>query len=672
MSRTPRRATAPPRFEPLEARTLLSVAAVGPVDPAASVLVRFQAGTTAGAVAASLAGVGGRVVTAYPDGPELVALPSAGARPAALRALKANPHVIYAEADGTFRAAGVPSAPSGPLAVNDPQALSQWGLGIIDAPYAWAVTTGTPATVVAVLDTGIDLKNPEFAGHLWTNPTANTDGYRGDTHGWNFVNSTGNLQDDNGHGSHVSGILGAQGNNGVGGAGIDWRAQIMPLKVLDSQGNGTEDAAISAIYFAVAHGARVINASWGGDTYSGAMLDALNYANTKGVVFVTAAGNDSANNDAAVTDPQGATTYPGSYRTPNELVVAAIDPTGRLADFSNYGATTVDLAAPGVGIVSTVPTAIDRSGVATYDGTSMATPFVSGTVALLAGLNPGMTADQLVARVRATAKPLPQLNGLLISPGVVDPLNALLNRTPLHPPATPPGQGVTATGLSAPATATPLSTVENGILATDSVYSRFGATASGYVAGLYQAIDGRAPTPGELTYYATTLQTGAARSSLIAKLQNSAEGRLTRVARWYINELGATAPVSALKSDPGVMIYAGMLANGASAAAVQGLMFGNVVASVGPTVGTPPWAVTFLFRGLLGRAPEPAAVTLFASELTAGTPVAQVARQILGSSEGRLTTIASLYRDELGSTAALPALKADSGVAYWASLLGTD
>ena len=108
-------------------------------------------------------------------------------------------------------------------------------MGLIDAPYAWAVTTGTPSTIVAVLDTGIDLTNPEFAGRIWTNPTANRDGYLGDTHGWNFVAGTGNVQDNSGHGSHVSGILAAAGNNGSGIAGVDWGTQIMPLKVLDGR-----------------------------------------------------------------------------------------------------------------------------------------------------------------------------------------------------------------------------------------------------------------------------------------------------------------------------------------------------------------------------------------------------------------------------------------------------
>ena len=138
-----------------------------------------------------------------------------------------------------------------------------------------------------------------MSGHLWVNPTAGSDGYIGDVNGWNFVNNTPNIQDNNGHGTHVTGILAAAGNNGYGIAGVDWNAQIMPLKILGANGSGTTQAAVSAIYFAVNHGARVINASWGGSQYSQAMLNAISYADSKGVVFVTAAGNNGLDNDTS-------------------------------------------------------------------------------------------------------------------------------------------------------------------------------------------------------------------------------------------------------------------------------------------------------------------------------------------------------------------------------------
>ena len=331
-----------PRLETLEVRALLSVDLMSgltstPVDPAASLLVRFDPGASAAATQAALDAVGGQVVESFPDGPSVVEIPSGVDPTAAEASLAADPSVLYAEPDATIHAAGIP---------NDPYFSSEWGMSNannvdIDAPEAWSVSTGNSAIIVAVLDTGVDLSNPDLTSRLWTNPTAGTDGYSSDLHGWNFVSNTGNVNDNNGHGSHVTGILAAAGNNGYGIAGVDWNAQIMPLKILGSDGGGSTQDAISAIYFAVAHGTRVINASWGGSQSSQAMLDAINYAGSNGVVFVTAAGNDGLNDDTTSAN------YPANYRLSNELVVAALDRAGNLASFSNYGAHTVDLAAPG-------------------------------------------------------------------------------------------------------------------------------------------------------------------------------------------------------------------------------------------------------------------------------------------------------------------------------------
>jgi subtilisin family serine protease len=321
----------------------------------------------------------------------------------------------------TLKSSGIAGASvQGPgLIPNDPQFKLQWGLKdssntSIDAPQAWTRTTGSSATIVAVLDTGIDLNNPEFAGRLWTNPdTSGSDGYPGDVHGWNFVAGNSNIQDDNGHGTHVVGILAATGNNGVGVAGVDWNAQIMPLKVLDASGNGNDAAIVSAIDFAVQHGARVINASWGGGPPSQTVEGAISYAGSQGVVFVTAAGNNGTNDD---TTPF----YPASYHLPNEIAVAAINQAGGLASFSDFGARTVALAAPGVNILSTVP-----GGYAYESGTSMATPYVSGVVALVASLYPSDTAAQLVQQVLSTAKPLPALAGKTTTGGIVDAARAV-------------------------------------------------------------------------------------------------------------------------------------------------------------------------------------------------------------------------------------------------------
>ena len=423
---TSRCALSAPRLEALEPRALLSTNLIGPTpgptsDVADRLFVRFAPNTPNSVIQADLAAVGGKVLQSYPDGPDLVTVSSGAARDAALGRLEHDCAVLYAEPDIAVQAKAAAVYP------NNPYFSDQWGLsnanGVsIDAPQAWSVTTGNPATMVAVLDTGIDLGNPAFAGRIWTNPDpSGSDGHPGDVHGWNFVSNNPNVQDDDGHGTHVSGILGATGNNGYGVAGVDWNAQIMPVKVLDAFGNGTTDEVVAGIYYAVEHGARVINASWGGGPFSQAMDNAIQFAAIHNVVFVTAAGNDGTNSDIVPS-------YPGSYRLPNEITVAAVDSSGNLASFSDYGPHTVDLAAPGVGIWSTIP-----GSFAQYSGTSMATPFVSGVVSLLAGIHPNYRATQLVQQVLATTKPLPGLSGKTITGGIVDAAQAV---------------GVTGTGLA--------------------------------------------------------------------------------------------------------------------------------------------------------------------------------------------------------------------------------
>jgi thermitase len=305
------------------------------------------------------------------------------------------------------------------LIPNNPSFKLQWGLNNsantdIDAPKAWTRTLGSNSIIVAVLDTGIDLSNPAFAGRIWTNPdSSGSDGHPGDVHGWNFVANNADVQDDNDHGTHVAGVIAASGNNGIGVAGVDWNAQIMPLKVLDANGEGSDGAMVSAIDFAVQHGARVINASWGGGPYSQAVADAISYAGSQGVVFVTAAGNNGANDDATPF-------YPASYHLPNEIAVTAVNQAGGLPSFANFGVRSVALAAPGVNILSTV-----RGGLAYMSGTSMATPYVAGVVSLVAGLHPTYTAAQLVQQVLSTTKPLASLAGKTTTGGIVDAARAL-------------------------------------------------------------------------------------------------------------------------------------------------------------------------------------------------------------------------------------------------------
>jgi subtilisin family serine protease len=395
-----------PRPEPLEPRALLSADygqwPLRGADPASTLLVKFADDPTAPAIRAALASVSGYIGKTYEDGTSLVDLGQGVDGASALAKLEAVPGVVFAEPNAEIRVQTTP---------NDPSYPSQWGLsqanGIdINAPAAWSTTTGSSSTIVAIVDTGLDLTHPEFAGRLWTNPA---DG----SHGYNFVANTNNPQDDNGHGTHVAGIIGATGNNGIGVAGVNWNAQLMAIKFLSANGSGTTAAAISGIEWAVDHGAKVINASWGGTGNDFALSTAISYADSKGAVFVAAAGNNGGNND---TTPF----YPAAYHLSNMLTVAAVDSGGNLAGFSNYGATTVDLAAPGVGIYSTLP-----GGYGTLSGTSMAAPFVTGVVSLLEGLHPGDTPEQIVALVKAGVKPLASLLGKTVTGGMVDAAGAI-------------------------------------------------------------------------------------------------------------------------------------------------------------------------------------------------------------------------------------------------------
>ena len=438
MARSARRIRIAPRLEALERRELLSGDAwlARDANPATSVLIGFRDGTSAKVEAAVIRSIHGQVVATYPNGSVLVATPSPSQRALALAGLPRLAAVRYAEPNSTIHIENT--------ATNDPGLSTQWALDStngagIDAAAAWGVTQGSSSTIVAVIDSGLDLTHPEFAGRVWTNageangkPGVDNDGdgLANDLHGWNFLTNTSDVSDDNGHGTHVTGILAATGNNGIGVAGVNWKAQIMPLKFIGADGNGSVDDAIRAIYYAVDHGARVINASWGGGGHVQTLTDAISYANVHNVVFVTAAGNESVNNGVR-------RSYPADDRLPNTISVAAIDINGALASFSNYGATTVDLAAPGVNIRSTVP-----RGYATYSGTSMSTPYVSGVVSLLVGLHPELTAAQLVQRVLNAAKPLPSLQGKVITGGVVDAANAVNDSySAAHPGVAVTGHG---------------------------------------------------------------------------------------------------------------------------------------------------------------------------------------------------------------------------------------
>lgn len=294
----------------------------------------------------------------------------------------------------------------------------------VNAVPAWALTTGSPTVVVGVVDTGIRHTHQDLAGNMWRNPGEIADngidddsnGYIDDVHGINGITGSGNPMDDNNHGSHCAGTIAATGNDAGQHVGVAYNVKLMALKFLNSGGSGQTSDAIKCIDYGVAKGAHILSNSWGGGPYSQAMRDSIAAANTAGVLFVAAAGNAASNNDVWAN-------YPSNYDPANVVAVAAVSRTGALASFSSYGQTTVDLAAPGVSILSS--TATSNTSYDLYDGTSMATPHVAGVAALIKSRFPSASVLEIKSRLLATTRPLASLTGKTATGGMVDAHAAL-------------------------------------------------------------------------------------------------------------------------------------------------------------------------------------------------------------------------------------------------------
>jgi subtilisin family serine protease len=268
----------------------------------------------------------------------------------ALEIYQSDPDVEYAEPNYLrYAAATTP---------NDTFFSNLWGLNNINALEAWDITTGNSNVVVAVLDSGVDYNHPDLAANIWKNQAEITgtpgvdddsNGKIDDARGWDFVDDDNDPMDSDDHGTHVAGTIAAEGNNSAGITGVVWTAQIMPLRFLDALGSGTVADAIEAIDYAIDNGAKIINASYGSYTFSPLERDAIATARDAGILFVAAAGNDNWNNDSATKH------YPSSYDLANIIAVAATDQSDARASFSNYGVTSVDVAAPGKFILSARP-----------------------------------------------------------------------------------------------------------------------------------------------------------------------------------------------------------------------------------------------------------------------------------------------------------------------------
>jgi subtilisin family serine protease/subtilisin-like proprotein convertase family protein len=379
--------------------------------------------------------------------------------------------VAYAEPDYVIRADLTPNDPSyGTLwGMNNTGQSGGTVDADIDAPEAWDVSTGGGSVTVGVIDTGIDYRHQDLYKNVWINqseiPTAirnnltdfdgdgritfwdlnnasnqgagkitdiNGNGYidggdiltasgsggwadgvnagensfTDDLVGWNFVSNNNNPLDDNNHGSHVSGTIGAIGNNSVGVVGVNWKAQFAALKFLNSNGSGSTSGAINALNYATARGIKVTNNSWGGGGFSQSLSDAITSAQNAGGIFVAAAGNAGTNNDQVPN-------YPSNYPQPNVVAVGASTRTDARASFSSYGATTVDVFAPGASILSTTR----NNTYSTFDGTSMATPHVVGAIALVWDNHPTWTYQQVIDVIKATVDVKPAFQGISVTGG---------------------------------------------------------------------------------------------------------------------------------------------------------------------------------------------------------------------------------------------------------------
>jgi len=352
--------------------------------------------------------------------------------------LNQSPEIEYAEPNYTYGALYAP---------NDPQLIHQWGLsntgqngGIVgfdvNISAVWDNQTGG-SVVAGIIDTGIDYMHEDLAENIWQNLAEDADGdgktiewngsaweldsgdldgidadgngYVDDLVGWDFVNNDNNPFDDNGHGTHIAGVIGAKGDNGIGIAGMNWDIEMMALKAFDANGVGSLTTILPALAYARDKGVDLTNNSWGGGAYSQALYDEIALADADGQLFVAAAGNSSNDNSASPA-------YPSSFDLANVISVGACDASGNLASFSNYGLTNVDIIAPGLDIYSTLPNASYGS----LSGTSMSTAFVTGGLALLMSEFPALNSGEVTDLMMAGARRTGALMSVSIAGGIID------------------------------------------------------------------------------------------------------------------------------------------------------------------------------------------------------------------------------------------------------------
>ncbi len=418
-----------------------SAQAGGPQFVPGEVIVRFRPGASAtsrgAAQAAANAAVAERIVTARMraggDEEGITVLRTPLNVPAALQALRAHPDVEYAEPNYIYQH----NATSNDTYFTNGSLWGMYGSGTSpansfgsQAAVAWAANkTNCGSVWVGIIDEGYMYAHEDLAANAGTNPGEipnngiddDGNGYVDDVYGWDFDGNNASLFDGAGddHGTHVAGTIGGVGGNGKGVAGVCWSVKLMGAKFLGRRGGTTANAVKAVDYFTdlkTRHGLSIVatSNSWGGGGFSQALQDAIGRANAAGILFIAAAGNSTYDCDTSTA------CYPAEYPNANVLTVASITNTGAISSFSNFGATTIDIGAPGSGIWSTVPKSSKGqilSSYASYSGTSMATPHVSGAAALYAAYHPGATAAQIKAAILGSATPTASLAGKTVTGG---------------------------------------------------------------------------------------------------------------------------------------------------------------------------------------------------------------------------------------------------------------
>lgn len=352
----------------------------------------------------------------------------------AIARLKSHQAIEYVEPDYRVSIATTP---------NDPRFGDLWGLnnegqtgGVadadIDAPEAWSISTGSRDVVVGVIDTGVDYSHADLLANAWVNPGEiagdgidnDGNGFVDDVHGINAITNSGDPMDDQGHGTHVSGTIGASGNNNEGVVGVNHDVSIAGCKFLDASGSGSTSDAIKCIDYMVelknsGVNLRVLNNSWGGGGFSQALADAITASEDADILFVAAAGNDAVDNDV---NPH----YPSNYENDSVLSIASTDSSDNMSSFSQWGLESVDMGAPGSAILSTIP----GGGYATYSGTSMATPHVAGVAALVLSVNPDLTTVELKELLMSSGDANTALAGKTVAGTRLNANQALLDADP--------------------------------------------------------------------------------------------------------------------------------------------------------------------------------------------------------------------------------------------------